>query len=477
MALSPSRALKYARAHLGQAYLNGRCQAFTVRAYGAPGGAPTAAAAWRSAASSGNGHRTSKPPVGSAVYWTGGRTGAGHTAIVSKYVNGKPYVISTGINGRVAEVPLSYFGGRLVYQGWVSSINGARVDTSGFGSYNNSPSVGGGGGGGSSSGGSSGGGSSSGGSGIGGNVAGGFTKKEFYQYLSAQFGDLDTLFKLDKEAHLKGGSMTLRGAIDYIVKKKITDPSIMSTILKKTAWFKTYGEDITRRLIEEKQQPGLAKKSIDASLATIRSSLNSSGLQLTDAKVREIARNAWVYGWNADQIDQKIASAAAGTKGGPDIEGGEIGAKEYDLQTYADDFGTYLTDAQKRQLRQDLLDGKGDESVREAIRKSAASANPIFADRLEAGETLRSVTDAYFSAAADLLEVDANSLNWQDGLFKNGKAWTTTDEKTGKVRQKTLAEFERDIKRDNRWVNTKNAREELSNGAYDILKRFGLAAG
>lgn len=311
--------------------------------------------------------------------------------------------------------------------------------------------------------------STSGGGGGGGGGGGtGFSKKKFYADLESNFGDIDTLLAMDKEARKELGGKSLKWAIDEMVRKKIVDPSIALTYLNKTAWFKKYSPDITKKLVMEESKPELAATEQDQRRASIEAGINAAGVQLSPEDIQKITRDAWVYSWTPEQVDRAIARASSVA-----LSGGDYAAQTEELYAYADDFGIDLSEPMQRQWQQDFLSKKGAEAVKTLIRQQAAARYPVFAERLDSGQSLRSVTDAYFQKAAELLEVDPNSIDWNDPLFAGGKAFVTTDQ-NGQQTQRALAEFEKNVRQDSRWVNTNNAREELTNGAYGLLQRFGM---
>lgn len=103
----------------------GLCQMFTRMAFGAPGGAKTAALAW---ANNGGQHPGDlNPPPAVPVYWTGGSSGAGHAAVSA----GGGNIWSTDIkrHGKVDLVSIAYLNSHwgLPYAGWTEKINGVKV--------------------------------------------------------------------------------------------------------------------------------------------------------------------------------------------------------------------------------------------------------------------------------------------------------------------------------------------------------------
>ena len=84
-----------------------------------------AATAWANATGRRPGDR--HPPVGAAVYWTGGSSGYGHIAI--SVGDGKVRSSDAGGEGRVETVPVDWAEKKwgLTYAGWSNSINGYTI--------------------------------------------------------------------------------------------------------------------------------------------------------------------------------------------------------------------------------------------------------------------------------------------------------------------------------------------------------------
>lgn len=198
--------------------------------------------------------------------------------------------------------------------------------------------------------------------------------------------------------------------------------------------------------------------------------MNANGIMISEEEKKRIARDAWVYNWSTEQIDRAVANSASVS-----LSGGDYAAQAEDLHAYADDYGISLSDSMAKQFQADFLAKKGSEGVKALIRAQAAAMHPVFAQRIESGQSLRSLTDAYFQKASEMLEIDPNEIGWNDPLFANGRAFSFNDANSGQPVQKTLYDFEKDIRKDKRWLNTKNARDELTQGAYQLLQRFGLA--
>lgn len=300
----------------------------------------------------------------------------------------------------------------------------------------------------------------------------GFNKKDFYAALEQKYGNIDVLLKLDKEAQAELGGKSIKWAIDQMVKQKVTNPDLARSILLQTGWFKKYGEETSLRLVAEKNRPDLFATSVSEKRSGIEAILNRYGVKLSDGAINTLARNAYVYNWQdeatiIDQMQKQEGDALV-------FEGGEIAAGVDALETFADDYGVSLTDADLRQFRRDILDGEGGQKMKDAIQERAAQKYAVFADQIRKGQSTKALASAYFSSAADLLEVDAESISWDDPLFAGGKAFTAVDPKTGQPVTKGLWDFEKEVRKDSRWLNTKNARDSMVETSANILKTMGF---
>lgn len=297
-----------------------------------------------------------------------------------------------------------------------------------------------------------------------------FNKKDFYAMLESKFGNIDTLLKLDEEARAELGGKSLKWAIDEMVKKKVVNSDIMLTTMLQTAWFKKYSQQMTDRLVLERQRPDLFKTTVAESRAGIEAALSAKGVQVAPDVLDQLARNQYVYGWSIETV----VDEAQKQEGALTYTGGEIAEDIAEIEQYADDFGVTLTEADLRKVRMDNLDNIGIEPTKEILRERAAQTYAVFADQIRKGQDTRSLAGAYFVKAAELLELSPDEIDWNDPLFTGGKAFTASDEKGSQV-QKGLWDFEKEVRKDVRWLGTKNAREEAMGTAAGVLKTMGLA--
>ena len=100
-----------------------------------------------------------------------------------------------------------------------------------------------------------------------------------------------------------------------------------------------------------------------------------------------------------------------------------------------------------------------------------AGAYPAWSDRIEAGYDIADIAAPYKQKMADLLEVDPNSIDFNDTLLQRGLQGVDSQ---GKPRVVPLYEFEKQIREDPRWQYTDNAYSTYTDVGTKLLSMFGF---
>lgn len=295
-------------------------------------------------------------------------------------------------------------------------------------------------------------------------------QKAVFSYIASEFGLTDAILAMDKTSAKRG--FTLKEAFEQIRKEKITDPNRAAEILAKTNWFKTYGVEVTKKLAQEKTGPGSFTRAVRAIESQLTDRMNAIGAQVDPADIKAMARQAYLYNLNDSQIMDKLIKAKDVTYGGT----GSTGEAMQSLKSFAYGNGVSFSPEDEKLWGLQILSGdKTPADYQAALREKAAQKYTVFADQIRSGADLSDLTSAYREKMANLLEVDPDSIDWNDPLFKDGKAFTTADDK-GQPAVKPLWDFEKEIKGDSRWQYTQNAHETYANAGLNVLKRFGMVA-
>jgi hypothetical protein len=291
---------------------------------------------------------------------------------------------------------------------------------------------------------------------------------DVFASIKDQFGLTDAMLGLDKTNAKKG--FTLREAFDYIRTQKITDARRAADVLAKTDWFKTHGVNVTKRMTDEASGSGGFKESVAATKATLADQLAAKGIKLSDADMNKLARDSYVFGFDSSRMFDAAAKDKYTSTGG-----GEIQNTMDSLNSMAYANGVTLSQNDRDLWSRQLLDGSGNAvGIQKTLRDRAAALYPPFAEQIHSGANLSDLTSSYRSMASSLLEVDQNDIGMSDPLFKDGKAFMQVGV-DGKMQQKPLWEFRKEVQADPRWANTDNARDKASAFGEQVLKKFGMA--
>ena len=106
------------------------------------------------------------------------------------------------------------------------------------------------------------------------------------------------------------------------------------------------------------------------------------------------------------------------------------------------------------------------------VREQAATAYPVFAERIRQGQDVQDIAAAYFEVYADTLEVNPSEISLRDPYLR--QALQGIDETTGEPKAMGLWDFQKALRKDDRWQYTKQANSMADGLAADILSMFGF---
>jgi hypothetical protein len=142
------------------------------------------------------------------------------------------------------------------------------------------------------------------------------------------------------------------------------------------------------------------------------------------------------------------------------------------IKNLAYDNGIKLADADATSYANKIVAGQVDENtVFNTIRESAASAFPALADKIKSGLDLKSLASPYIQSMSDILEIPNTAIDLFDPQIRGAMAYTLPD---GKVGTKSIYDFEKELRKDDRWQYTNKAREQAASVATTVLRDFGF---
>jgi len=223
------------------------------------------------------------------------------------------------------------------------------------------------------------------------------------------------------------------------------------------------------RLQAKASQPGAYQDGLDKYQLSTRKSLVNSGLKMDNKLFMGLAQSAYDSGMSEDQLKELIVTSGLVTGYGGEVLGDTSAAK-----TYANSFGVgkYLDENYWKQKSQDLFLGRTTtEDIEAEVRMLAASAFPGYKDQIDAGISMDAIASAYKGAIGSVLEVDPDSVTFEDPRLRAALQYTDKD---GKPAVKPLWQFERELRMTPEWELTNNARDSVNNLTYKVLSDMGL---
>jgi hypothetical protein len=228
------------------------------------------------------------------------------------------------------------------------------------------------------------------------------------------------------------------------------------------------GKTAASRYSLKLNQPEVYAADEAAYISNQKNRLFKLGVRVDDNELTDLIKKAYSGNLTDTQLDSSIAST--NNFGGK--FGGTILGQMQELKTLARSYGLSYTEAKYNQWGADLFANRiTDSEVEEAIKTESASKYPAFSDQIMKGVTVDALASAYRSSMATLLEIDADSIGYNDSTLMKALQYVGPD---GKPTSKPLWQFESDLRSDARWQFTNNARDSIDSMQYKVMKDWGL---
>ena len=285
---------------------------------------------------------------------------------------------------------------------------------------------------------------------------------------------------------------SLNAILKKYVNGEIASADGLRKAIRDDVWYKQNSAEIKNRYVQlynyqdlvatgqatgntayEKQIADLERKLADKARTMGSAAANDS------AALRRAAENMYITNVGIDDAMTTDFLAAAikpiaGMIGGKVTQGysGDALANYKTLVQTARDNGFQLSDilpggANEQQVLAGIASGKIDiNRVQQDARKLAAQGQPTYVrDLLAQGYDLAQVFSPYRKVMGTVLEVNPDQIDLNDPLLRTA----ITDK--GDM---NLYDFKKALRQDNRWQYTEQAKADVSQAAYNVLKDFGF---
>ena len=235
----------------------------------------------------------------------------------------------------------------------------------------------------------------------------------------------------------------------------------------KTAYYQDLSSTSKNRSVLKSTQRGVYDQQLESYRLTQKKRLIAKGLNLSDEAFNTLTEEAFDKGFDDNQLDLKAIGAFTGK-----LSGTPLGATQ-SLKEYANAFGMSYQDKDFDSWSRNIFSGTTTvEELQAKIRQDAASAFPAYSDQINKGVSVDALASAYKSSMANILEVDPDSIGYNDPTLRRALQTIGTD---GKPTTKPLWQFEKELRMDSRWEYTNNARDTVDSLSLKVLRDWGLA--
>lgn len=277
----------------------------------------------------------------------------------------------------------------------------------------------------------------------------------------------------------------LRRLFDEATRKGWKADVFMSE-LRKTDWWNDPKKGFSWReafRMEFQTSPGEWAESLEVAKNKIRDLADDLyGIDVPDDILNRIARRYYYQGWSKDDrglrswLARQFRTQSRDEKA-PVSAGGLLLAQERALTEAVRAYGVERDSKWISQTARKILNPQAnfdeDDAWNEIIAE-AESLYPVFAGKLSKDRSVRDLGAGYINQLYRRLELASpDEVDLMDPLLR--RAFTTPNDK-GEPALMPLWQFEQEIKKDDRWQLTNNARDTYMNAGTSLLRAFGFAS-
>jgi murein DD-endopeptidase MepM/ murein hydrolase activator NlpD len=263
--------------------------------------------------------------------------------------------------------------------------------------------------------------------------------------------------------------------IRNLVKKAVDQGYTLSRFeyeLRQTGWYRNRNDQARDWEVLQKTQPREYQERINDASLSIRLMAQQLGVNLTSAQVRDFADRVNRYGWTEQELRYRVGQEWK-YNGGSTRDGAAYQAHQ-EITELGRQYGIKLSDSTTADWARQVATGQGTvDGFRDYIVNQAKGKYVSIADDLDRGLTVDQLFDPYRQAAAQLLGVNADSIDVLDSKYGSVFAYQAPGE-SGR-RAMRLDEWEQMLRTDGKYGfdETQNAQSMAADLAAAIQTDFG----
>lgn len=280
--------------------------------------------------------------------------------------------------------------------------------------------------------------------------------------LAAQYGFSSAFFSADPE---------LAQLMKNAVSAQWTTEKFQANFMN-TAWYRARQASVRQWADLNTRDPAEAIAKVNQKKLEFADMASQFGVTLDDAALTNFAISALQYQWSGTQTKDVFTSLAGQTG----FAGGTPAALGAQVKHLANDYGLTLTSAQQTDYVSGMLSERyTEDNLRSFMTDMAKSRYTGMAPYLDMGLTVKQVASPYMSSYANLMEVDADGIDMQDPTIQQALQGVPAAPNQPPQMQ-SVYQFEKNLRRDPRWLKTKNAQQSVTSAGQSVLRDWGLVA-
>lgn len=289
------------------------------------------------------------------------------------------------------------------------------------------------------------------------------------QILASRYGLTARI--IDSDPELKNLFMQATGSVGS---KTQMSPDEFAARLKNTKWYQENSEYARKTLVAK----SIGGSDWDAMLQTagiaVQSEITRLGLndKFSDSQKQQLAIDYMMKGWGAPGRQQLMANELVKSAGDSTSNDGTYGTVAEDLRRIAANNGLTFNDSHYKSAADSINLGLSTLADQEReIRAQAASLYPVWKDKILAGQDAIDLASGYINTMANTFEIDPSTIRLDDKYLQ--QAFGQTDKNNNPVAM-GLWDFQKLLRNDPRWMQTKQAQDQMSSVAHSVLQTFGF---
>lgn len=279
--------------------------------------------------------------------------------------------------------------------------------------------------------------------------------------LATQYGFAEAFFRADSELW----------ALFSKAKSGNWNPTKFQGEFMKTNWYRSREASIRQWTDLTTRDPAEATAKIAARKADLSDQFTQLGITIDDATLTNLSTQSLQYSWTQNQL-ANVVSSYVNTSGGT---GGTIAAMESNIKNLAYQYGVSVTADQLQDwLPKMVSKAYTEDNIKDFLADAAKSKYAGLAAQIDQGRTVRDIAGQHITEFSRLMEVDPGNVSLDDPILAQALQGTI-DPHTGLPQAQTVFQMSQAAKKDQRWLSTKNARDDMVNSTKGILQDMGLA--